>query len=215
MTHWEALWNQCAPQAATVGSCQQRLREHLLAQLVCPGRRTLSGLITVFGRQFQDWSTHYSLYAKDRVDPAAIFGQVRQEVEALGPPDQPLRVALDDTLLRKRGRCIPGTAFRRDPLGPAFQVNLVWAQREPALSAALPDEQGEVPGSSRSRPVRPSAGGRPGGATCAWSSSVPSVFASARAPGWPTPSPPTSSAPTLSCPFRTFSRSMSGAGTSN
>jgi hypothetical protein len=120
------------------------LREHLLAQLVCPGRRTLSGLITVFGRQFQDWSAHYSLYAKARVDPAAIFGQVRQQVEALGPPDQPLRVALDDTLLRKRGRFIPGTAFRRDPLSPAFQVNLVWAQREQALSAALPDEQGDV-----------------------------------------------------------------------
>jgi hypothetical protein len=53
-------------------------------------------------------------------------------------------VALDDTLLRKRGRFIPGTAYRRDPLGPPFQVNLVWAQREQALSAALPDEHGDV-----------------------------------------------------------------------
>lgn len=144
LTQWEALWQQCAPRASTTISCQQRLREHLLAHLVCPGRHTLSGLITVFGRQFEDWTGHYSLYAKARVDPAAIFGQVRQEVEALGPPDQPLRVALDDTLLRKRGRFIPGTAFRRDPLGPAFQVNLVWAQREQALSAAVPDEHGDV-----------------------------------------------------------------------
>lgn len=73
----------------------------------------------------------------------ALFGQVRKEVEALGP-DEPLRVALDDTLLRKRGRFIPGAAYRRDPLGPAFQVNLVWAQREQALSAAVPDEHGDV-----------------------------------------------------------------------
>ncbi|MCP5525030.1 MAG: hypothetical protein H7A46_26195 [Verrucomicrobiales bacterium] len=144
LTQWEQLWGECALRAATADSCQQRLREHLLAHLVCPGRHTLSGLIAVFGRQFQDWTGHYSLYAKDRVDPAAIFGQVRREVEALGLPDQPLCVALDDTILRKRGRFIPGAAFRRDPLGPAFQVNLVWAQREQALSAAVPDEHGDV-----------------------------------------------------------------------
>ena len=69
---------------------------------------------------------------------------MRREVEALGRPDQPLCVALDDTILRKRGRFIPGTAFRRDPLGPAFQVNLVWAQRQQALSAAVLHEAGDV-----------------------------------------------------------------------
>jgi len=53
-------------------------------------------------------------------------------------------VALDDTILRKRGRTIPGAAYRRDPLGPPFQVNLVWAQREQAMSAAIADGNGDV-----------------------------------------------------------------------
>jgi hypothetical protein len=99
----------------------------------------LSGLITVFGKQFQDWTSHYSLYAKSRVDAQAIFGEVRRQVEALGESGGKLSVALDDTILRKSGRHIPGTAWRKDPLGPAFQVNLAWAQREVALSAAVVD----------------------------------------------------------------------------
>ena len=59
MSQWESLWKQCAPKASTTDSCTRRLREHLLAHLVCPGRHTVSALITVFGKQFQDWSADY------------------------------------------------------------------------------------------------------------------------------------------------------------
>lgn len=101
-------------------------------------------MITVFGKQFQDWTANYSLYAKDRVDEKVIFRQVRKEVEALGPPGRPLCLALDDTILRKTGKTIPGAAYRKDPLGPAFQLNLVWAQRMLQLSAAVVDENHDV-----------------------------------------------------------------------
>lgn len=101
-------------------------------------------MITVFGKQFQDWTSNYSLYSRERVDAPAIFRHVRQQAEALGTPDRPLCVALDDTILRKRGRMIPGAAYRRDPLGPPFAVNLVWAQREQAMSAAVADENNDV-----------------------------------------------------------------------
>jgi len=144
LSAWEGLWKQCARKASTTGSCTRRLREHLLAHLVCPGRHTVSALITVFGKQFQDWSADYSLYAKDRVHEEAIFAQVRKEVEALGEAKRPLCVALDDTILRKTGKHIPGTAYRRDPLGPAFNLNLVWAQRMLQLSAAVCDENCDV-----------------------------------------------------------------------
>jgi hypothetical protein len=120
------------------------LRQHLLAHLVCPGRHTVSGLITVLGGQFMDWTADYSLYSKDRVDADVIFNQVRRQVDELALPSRPLCVALDDTILRKVGKCIPGTAYRRDPLGPAFNLNLVWAQRRLQLSAAVADGQGEV-----------------------------------------------------------------------
>jgi hypothetical protein len=101
-------------------------------------------LITIFGKQFRDWTADYSLYAKDRVDEKVIFRQVRKQAEALGLADRPLCLALDDTILRKTGKAIPGTAFRKDPLGPAFNLNLVWAQRVIQLSAAVADENNDV-----------------------------------------------------------------------
>lgn len=116
----------------------------MLAHLVCPGRHTVSALITVFGKQFQDWTADYSLYARDRVDENVIFRQVRKELEALGQANRPLCVALDDTILRKTGKAIPGAAYRKDPLGPAFNLNLVWAQRMLQLSAAVADDNHDV-----------------------------------------------------------------------
>ncbi|MCH8475480.1 MAG: transposase [Opitutales bacterium] len=125
-------------------SCAERLRQHLLAHLVCPGRHTITGLISVFGRQFEDWTADYALYAKDRVDADVIFKEVRRQVDSLKAPARPLCVALDDTILRKVGKCIPGTAYRKDPLSPPFNLNLVWAQRRLQISAAVADESGEV-----------------------------------------------------------------------
>lgn len=98
----------------------------------------------MFGKQFGDWTAHYSLYAKERVHETAIFTQIRKQVEGLGQSARPLCVALDDTILRKTGKTIPGTAFRKDPLGPAFNLNLVWAQRMLQLSAAVWDENYDV-----------------------------------------------------------------------
>ncbi len=85
---------------------------HLLAHLVCPGRHTVSALITVFDKQFQDWTAVYSLYSKGRVDETVIFRQVRKEVEALGQDKRPLCLALDDTILRNEHsvETIPATA---------------------------------------------------------------------------------------------------------
>lgn len=58
-------------------------------------------------------------------------------------------VMLDDTLLRKRGRKIAGTGWRRDPMGPPFCSNFIWAQRFVQVAAALP----EGPGPARARAI--------------------------------------------------------------
>lgn len=135
---------QCEPFVADSDACAQRMREHLLAQLVCPGRHTLTSLITTRGRQFQDWSADYSLYSQQRIRPEAIFRELRREIEAINSASQPLVLALDDTILRKTGKHIPNAAYRRDPLSPPFHVNLVWAQRMIQLSAAVPAANGDV-----------------------------------------------------------------------
>jgi hypothetical protein len=58
---------------------------------------------------------------------------------------------MDDTILKKTGRKVHGTGWRRDPLGPPFQANFIWGQRFIQISMALPSQQG--PCQSRAIPV--------------------------------------------------------------
>lgn len=55
-------------------------------------------------------------------------------------PQQLIVAHMDDTILRKVGKKIHGTGWRRDPLGPAFHTNFVWAQRFIQMSLSLPSD---------------------------------------------------------------------------
>jgi hypothetical protein len=101
------------------------------------GRHTITGLLRNQNRTQQDWSADYRFYAENRVDVGKIFGRVRSAVEQCGGPDNPLVVAMDDSLLRKTGRCIFGSGYRRDPLSPPFHVNFVRGLRVLQISAAV------------------------------------------------------------------------------
>lgn len=59
---------------------------------------------------------------------------------------------MDDTILKKTGKKVPGTSWRRDPLGPPFQTNFIWGQRFIQISMALPNHHGGL-GQSRAIPV--------------------------------------------------------------
>jgi len=65
--------------------------------------------------------------------------------------DDPLYTMMDDTIIRKRGRKIAGTGWKRDPLGPPFRTNFIWGQRYLQISAALPDS--EVSGRASGVPI--------------------------------------------------------------
>jgi len=101
----------------------------------------VTGLLSTCGLQFQDWSAAYRLFSRQRLDTEQLFAGVRQALLAELPATAPLCVALDDSLLPKRGPHIHGVAWRRDPLGPPFQVNLIRAQRVLQFSAALTRSQ--------------------------------------------------------------------------
>jgi DDE superfamily endonuclease len=58
---------------------------------------------------------------------------------------------LDDTLIHKSGKKIPGTSWRRDPLGPSFHTNFIWGQRFIQVSLATSIKKG--PCQSRSIPI--------------------------------------------------------------
>lgn len=123
----------------------------MYGELTCLGRHTVTGMLAASGNQFVDWSAAYRLFSKQRVDVSKIMNVVQsnvlQEADSL-----PYIVAhMDDTVIKKTGKRIPGTAWRRDPLGPHFHTNFIWGQRFIQMSLALPRE-GQI-GQSRAIPV--------------------------------------------------------------
>ena len=110
----------------------------ILAAIVCLGRRTITGLICTQGDQYRDWTRVYRLFEMGRFNIELLFAPIRKTLCRKLPPDMPIVAALDDTVVRKRGRKIAGTAWRRDPLGPHFCTNFIWAQRFVQLSLMAP-----------------------------------------------------------------------------
>ena len=122
----------------------RRLAEHLQGALLCPERLTLTNIICTNGAQFSDWSADYRLYSMGRVESDLLFKSVRASLDSQLPPERPLVVAVDDTLVRKTGTKIAGVGWKRDPLGPPFQTNLVRCQRYVQFSAAWPLAEGSA-----------------------------------------------------------------------
>jgi len=116
----------------------------MLGVLLGPGKRTVTDLICSRGGQQADWTADYRLYSKKRVDESVLFGRVRDSVLEALPQGAPLVVGLDDTVVSKTGTKIHGCGWKRDPLGPPFQTNLIRAQRYLQFSAAWPLEDGQA-----------------------------------------------------------------------
>jgi hypothetical protein len=103
------------------------------------GLHTVTGLLSAGGKQFQDWSAAYRLFGKERIDEQALFAPAITGILDELETDDPLFIMMDDTHVRKRGKKISGTSWKRDPLGPPFHTNFIWGQRYIQISAALPD----------------------------------------------------------------------------
>jgi hypothetical protein len=63
-------------------------------------------------------------------------------------------VAADDTKIRKTGKKIPFASWQADPLGPPFQVNLIWGLRYLQMSLLLPLYKGSENTACRALPIR-------------------------------------------------------------
>lgn len=147
---FERLFEQTRP-----GFCQertfQRARTLAMSALVGLGRRTISGMLCASSQQFNDWSAAYRLFEQERFCVDQLFAPARRETTGRLKEGEPLVVMMDDTLIRKRGRKVHGSGWRRDPLGPPFCSNFVWGQRFLQISAALPET--EVAGRARGIPI--------------------------------------------------------------
>lgn len=119
----------------------------------CVGKHTVTGMIVSCGKLFQDWSADYKLFQGDRLKVDELFNVVRKElVDNQLSTERPVYAHMDDTLLKKTGKKVKGTAWRRDPLGPPFHTNFIWGQRFIQLSISLP-EQEEGPSPACSIPI--------------------------------------------------------------
>lgn len=117
----------------------------------CVGRHTITGLLSCRGKLFEDWTADYRIFQQHRMQVSSLFDVVRKELIGRLSPQQPIYAHMDDTLLKKTGKKIEGTAWRRDPLGPAFHTNFIWGQRFIQLSISLPENPG--PSAARAIPV--------------------------------------------------------------
>jgi hypothetical protein len=138
---FDVIFGQCR-QAFSTEASWMRARELAYGALTCMGRHTLTGMLTCSGKQFLDWSSAYRLFSQPRMDSSLLFNRVQLSMLQELKGSSKIVAHMDDTILKKTGRFVPGTAWRRDPLGPHFQTNLIWGQRFLQISMALPDRQG-------------------------------------------------------------------------
>lgn len=116
------------------------------------GRATISGAICACHQQFKDWSTKYRVFSRSPWNPRGLFQPALDYCLGLGAKEAFFAVALDDTSLKKTGKRIPKTSYLRDPMSPAFHVNLLWGQRFIQASALIRPEG--LRGPARAVPIR-------------------------------------------------------------
>ena len=126
-----------------------RSRSHLpglALGLLCADRpKTITSVLEWLGLGDRDWTAYYRLLSQDKWSEEDLFRPVLQCCcQQAGPPGAPVFSAQDDSLVPKTGRKIPGTAIGRDPMSPAFHVNLVLGQRFLQTALTLPTA-GEPP----------------------------------------------------------------------
>jgi DDE superfamily endonuclease len=141
-------WRDVFPQQRTY----ERGVRQALGSLVCLGRRCLSRIIWTNGGQNRSWSAEYFLHSRCRWEPQRLFQPVLERALAYCP-QRLVGVALDDTRLRKTGRCIPQAFYQRDPLSPPFHVNLTLGLRFLQASLLVPLHRSAGVG-ARALPIR-------------------------------------------------------------
>lgn len=143
-----APWDAVFPQQRTF----RRAVRQALGSLVCLGRRCLTRIIWTNGGQNRSWSAEYFLHSRCQWDPQELFRPILKQALEHGPP-RLVGVAIDDTKLRKTGRCIPQAFYQRDPMSPPFHINLVLGLRFLQASLLVPLHR-KAPVGSRALPIR-------------------------------------------------------------
>lgn len=99
-------------------------------------------MLSSAGRQFSDWTQAYRLFTGGRMNIERMFATILGKfLDTVPGQYEPVYAHMDDTLVRKRGRHVYGTGWKRDPLGPPFTTNFVWGQRFLQISVSSPEAE--------------------------------------------------------------------------
>lgn len=109
---------------------RKRVPDMAIGLLCAHGPKTITSALSWLDRSDQDWSSDYRLLSQSKWATEDLFAPIIHDtLELCLDPTTYVISASDDTILRKTGLKIPGTAYARDPLSPPFHVNLVLGQR--------------------------------------------------------------------------------------
>jgi hypothetical protein len=141
-------WRDVFPQERTF----RRARRLVFGLIVSVRMHLTSHAICATGRQFVDWTADYRVCSRSPWDPHRLFDPIFDHLpELLASRDAPVLMALDDTLCKKSSPRIPGVSMGRDPMSPAFHVNLCYGVRFVQASILVTAKEG---GAARALPVR-------------------------------------------------------------
>jgi hypothetical protein len=131
----------------------ERARRLTFGFITCLRVHLTSTAICASGRQFQDWSADYRVGSRAPWEPRQLFDVVLDHLpRLLSSPEAAIFAAMDDTILKKTGRHIPGVKILRDPMSPPFHVNLCYGLRFVQISALASPRDSAGP--ARALPVR-------------------------------------------------------------
>ena len=129
-----ARWEDAFPQQRTFS----RAVRLALAQVLAPGIRTISRVIAACGLDQQDWSADYRVFSRSPWQQRKLFKPLIQEGCDYFSGLDHINLAGDFTHLAKTGRHIPNVHCMRDPMSPAFHVNLIYGLRFLQYTMLLP-----------------------------------------------------------------------------
>jgi hypothetical protein len=148
-------WSKVFSQKRTCG----RARRLTFGLLISLRLQLTSRALCAVGRQFVDGSADYRLSSRSPWNPHQLFDPILDRLPALlSSPTAPGIAALDDTLCKKTGRHIPGVSLARDPMSPAFHVNLCYGLRFVQVSVLVSPAgaagTAQAAGAARALPIR-------------------------------------------------------------
>lgn len=115
-----------------------RARRLALGLVVGLGLRTVTRALGAVGREHMAWSSDYRVFSRSPWEVRALFAPLLDAAVALLPAGAPLVVAGDYTHVLRAGRKVKAAHWMRDPLSPAFHVNLVRGVRFFHLAMIVP-----------------------------------------------------------------------------